>query len=73
LTSASEVSPSPLGGLEANQVKQRFAVGEVAVKPSFERTVVLGDELRILLRIVGGDALQLRKDLFDAGGLDICL
>ena len=58
------------GGLEADEVEQRLAVGEVAVETFLERTVVLGDELRVLLRIVGGDSLQLGEDLLDAGGLD---
>jgi hypothetical protein len=59
-----------LSGFEADEVEQLLAVGEVAVETFLEWTVVLGDELRVLLGIVGGDGLQLGKDLFDAGGLD---
>ena len=62
--------PIDLGGLEADEVEQRLAVGEVAVETFFQRTVVFSYELRVLLGVVGRDGLQFREDLFNAGGLD---
>ena len=53
--------PFDLGGLEADEVEQRLAIGEVAVETFLERTVVLGDELRVLLGIVGGDVSSARR------------
>ena len=58
------------GGFEADQLQQRFAIGEVAVKAFLQRAVVLRDELQILFRLVGRDVLQLGEDLLYAGGAD---
>ena len=62
--------PLHFGGLEADQIEQRFAIGEVAVQALLERPVVFGDELQILLGLAGRDVLQLGQDLLDAGGSD---
>jgi hypothetical protein len=62
--------PFDLRRLEADEVEQRLAVGEVAVQAFLEGTVVLGDELRVLFGIVLGDVLQLGENLLDARGLD---
>ncbi len=59
-------------GLEADEFEKRFAIGEVAVEAFFERTVIFGDELQILLGRVGCDVLQLGKNLLNAGGADAC-
>ena len=59
-----------LGGLEADEIEQGFTVGEVAVEAFFERAVVFGDELQVVLGLVGGDVLQLGENLLHAGGAD---
>ena len=58
------------GGFEADEIEEGFAVGVVAVEAFLERAVVFGDELQILLGLVGRDVLEFGEDFFDAGGAD---
>ena len=63
--------PLHFGGLEADQVEQRLAIGEVAVKtlPS-AAGCTRADELEIQLGLIGRNALQFGENLLDAGRPD---